>query len=461
MRPWSIAMTILFCAACSSGKPGGANQHDGGGSGSGSGTGTGTGSGSDDADARIGEIPDADEGSGSDDIDAGSGSGTDDIDAGPSGICSGGLGAWTGHDDVASSQSPPCGLTAKQVPQFVAIGFDDNEYSGLPGSNGMGGLTWATDLIRTRKNKDGTPARLSFYLTTIYIDVWESESPTYVKRAWHTAMTDGHEIGDHTINHNHGDAFDVATWHTEMQGCIDSITKPFDPNEVNYDPDKTKGIGANKSKVYGFRTPFLEYEDNTLTAEQQIGFRYDCSIEDGWQEEQDGTDYTWPYTLDHGSAGHDVLVGWGSKKPLTPHPGLWEMSVHPVIVPPDDKCAQYGVPTGFRDRMHAKASWFDVDSGKITGFDYNLWVSFQMTKAEFLATMKYTFDLRYNGNRAPFMFGAHTGIYNSKYTAATGSTVDERQQAMQEFLDYVLSKSDARVRSNEEILEWVRNPVPL
>jgi hypothetical protein len=126
------------------------------------------------------------------------------------------------------------------------------------------------------------------------------------------------------------------------------------------------------------------------------------------------------------------------------------MPVHPVIVPPE-----------LRATMAQRQSWFDVEGGKITGFDYNLWVQFSMTKAEFLATMKYTLDLRLAGNRAPMMIGAHSDVYSSKYTAATGSTAEERQQAIEEVNDYATSKAAVGVTSNKEILQWVRNPVPL
>jgi hypothetical protein len=385
----------------------------------------------------------------------------------------GGLGPWTGHDNVPWSQSPPFGLAVNRVPQFVAIGFDDNGYSGLDGSAGTGGFTWSTDLARTRHNPagaghagsyDGAPVKFSYYLTTYYISIWGSESPTFVKRAWHQALLDGHDMGDHTQTHSHGAAFSQAQWADEIQQCIDWVTKPFDPAEVNFSPDNNKGAGVPANILYGYRTPFLEYNDKTFTVLSQKHFYYDTSVEEGWQEDIDGKNMPWPFTLDHGSPGNELLVSWNLDPPkehMNNHPGLWELSPHPFIVPPDDQCAHYGISYSLRNKMHDVASWFDVESGKITGLDYNLWVQFKTTKAEFLAIWKYTLDQRLAGNRAPFTIGAHTDIYSSKYTAAPNATAEERQQAIQEFVDYALSKPQVRVVSNKQILDWVRNPVPL
>jgi len=378
-----------------------------------------------------------------------------------------GLGPWTGNDNVPASQSPPGDLPIHEVPMFVSMGWDDNAYSGLDGSGGTGAMTWASEMIAARTNPpgnenlgsyDGTPIKMSFYLTSIYAAMWMSESPTYVKRAWNRAFVDGNEIGNHTHNHAHGSAYTAQQWQTQVTTCMDWLSKPFDPNESNVSPDTSKGAGIPVEELYGFRTPFLEYNDHTFSVVKARGFWYDCSIEDGFQPDHDGSNFHWPYTLDSGSPGHDLLVEWGLKEPISNHPGLWELPVHPVIVPPDEKCAEYGVPSGLRAKLHAVQSWFDVESGKITGFDYNLWVSFQMTKAEFLATLKYTLDLRLEGNRAPFMFGTHTDYYSSKYTAANRSTHAERREAIEEFLDYALTKDAVRVVSNKQILDWVRNP---
>ncbi len=334
-------------------------------------------------------------------------------------------------------------------------------------------MSWSTGFLRGLVNPagkgntgtfDGTPVRVSYYLTSTYISTWVSESPTFVKRAWRQALEDGHEIGNHTERHEHGAQFKLDEWSTEIATANDWLTKPFDAEESEGTPDASKGIGADREQLFGFRTPFLEYNDATLQAVLDAGLLYDCSIEEGWHWEQDGTNYNWPYTLDNGSPGHELLVEWdetGAKLPITPKPGLWEMPVYPLIVPPDSAAADYGVAPGLRAKIQAVISWFDIDGGKITGFDYNLWVSAALTKAEFLATLKYSFDVRLEGNRAPFMFGAHTDYYSDKYTAPQNSTAQERREAIEEFVTYVLTKPEVRVVSTKQILDWIRTPVAL
>ena len=351
---------------------------------------------------------------------------------------------------------------------FVSLGWDDNAYSGLQGSAGDGAMSWAVSMLGARKNPqgngnagtfDGDPLTNSFYMTSVYVSDWMAESPTYVKKSWRNAYDAGHEVGVHTHSHSHGSKFSSAEWDGEIQTCMDWLTKPYDPNENM--PDANKGIGIPSAELHGFRTPFLEYNNAGLGSISGNGFRYDCSIEEGWQPEHDGTNFFWPFTLDGGSPGHDVLVSWELKEPISAHPGLWELPVHPVIVPPDSACAQYGIPTGLRAKLKGLHSWFDADGGKITGFDYNLWVLFKMTKDEVVATLKYTLDQRLAGNRAPFLFGTHTDYYSSKYTGAKASTPAERREAIEAFLDYALKKSEVRVVSSTKVLDWVRNPVKL
>lgn len=374
-------------------------------------------------------------------------------------------------DNMPASFSPPAGLQPQEVPMFVTIGFDDNGRSGLAGSGATGAMTWITDFMRNKTNPigsnnpntfDGTHTRVSFFNTATYVSQQYSESPTLVKRSWRTAYDDGHEIGNHTHNHDHGSNFTLAQWKTEINSTFDWLTKPYDANESVIAPDASKGIGVPASEIYGFRTPFLEYNNETMQALYDLGYLYDCSIEDGWEGNQDGTNYRWPYTLDNGSPGHDYLFSIGSKGfNVGQYPGMWEMPVHPLVVPPDSMLAEYGLTRSVRTQVKSGIGWFDVNSGKMPNFDWNLFVQANVNKAEALAILKHTFKLRMEGNRAPLLIGAHTDYYSSSYTAATGTSTRERQEVIEEFLDYIANYQEVRVVTYKSIIEWMRNPTPL
>ncbi|HEY5951525.1 MAG TPA: polysaccharide deacetylase family protein [Kofleriaceae bacterium] len=357
-------------------------------------------------------------------------------DGGQPATCTGGLGEWTGKDNVLASQNPPCGLSPDQVTQFVSIGFDDNSQ--------VDGLTWAVDMLKNR-------GKATFFLTSTYMQA----------AAWKAAYMAGHEIGNHTVTHATDRNVGLPRWLQEMNDCNAYITGQ---------------VGVPAAEVIGFRTPFLKYDNDTLTAVQQVGFRYDTSIEEGyeWDDKanngnggpQDGTNFFWPYTLDNRSPGHSVQVEWGEGLvEIEPHAGLWELPVYSVVVPPDAKCQAYGVEPGLRARLKQRQTWFDVEGGLITGFDYNLWAStsvggFQMTKAEFVATLKYTLDQRLAGNRSPFLFGAHTDYYVASWNANAVGTPSEtdRRAAIEEFLDYAKTKQEVEITSYNRVLEYVRNP---
>jgi peptidoglycan/xylan/chitin deacetylase (PgdA/CDA1 family) len=362
------------------------------------------------------------------------------VDAGPdapAGMCD--LGPWTGKDKLAPSTSPPCGLMPAQVPMFVSIGWDDN--------GNAEGMNWAVDMLKARS---GTG---SFYMTS------GQGGNRLVVEAWRNARANGHEIGNHTDGHFDGKAYTAADWERELTTCNTFLT--------------TTQFVVPKGDILGFRSPFLSYNDAMLATVQKLGFQYDCSIEEGLQPDADGTNYYWPYTLDNRSPGHTVLATrtGSTRMEIEPHPGLWELPVYAVIVPPDSECPKYGVPAGLRAKLAALQTWFaggqGPTEGKITGFDYNLWVKadsggFALSKAELVATLKYSLDLRLKGNRAPFLFGAHTGFYlNSWNSNAPGApTADERRAAIEEFLDYARSKPEVRITSARAVLEWMRNPRP-
>lgn len=367
--------------------------------------------------------------------------------------------------------SPPAGLAAEQVPLFVVIGSDDNGASGLAGSGAAGGMHFLTGLFAGRRNPagsgniatfDGAPAHFSFYVNTYYLTPGEATSaygaaghdePVWVKRAWREAVDAGHEIGVHTHSHPHGREFSAAQWEDEMRLCIDILARPWADDETPEAPRPDSGLGLARSDLPGFRTPYLEYGDSTMTAAQSMGFRYDCSLEEGTQSDQDGRNFAWPYRLDRGSPGNPAI---GS------HPGLWEIPVYVFIVPPDEACARLGVAPGLRAALKARHDYFDVGAGKVTGMDWNLWCEYSMTPAEFLATITYTLELRLAGNRAPLTIGIHSELYSDRQdTGECRTPVAERRAALTALVEALFRRDAVRVVSARELVSWLEHPAPL
>lgn len=374
--------------------------------------------------------------------------------------------------NVPASQDPPGGLSPEEVPVFVVIGFDDNGYSGYEGSRSVGGFKFVIDLFNSRTNPegngnartfDGAPCHFSYYVNGMYISDSDKaeDNAVYVKRAWKAALDTGHEIASHTYHHWHGGEFTVKDWIDDLKMNDAMIAKPFDPEESPDALDNKKGIGVDPSTVIGFRSPFLEYNNNTFIALSKMGFVYDCSLQEGFAESHDGTNFYWPYTLDTGSEGDRISAEWFDRTPIDNYPGLWEIPTYAVIVPPDEKCSEYGVEPGFRDRMYETRDYFDVNDGKITGFDWNLFIEFKMSKEEVLACLKYSLDLRLEGNRSPFTFGTHSDVYADKYGKTPRTTYIDRQEVMSEFIDYALTKPEVRIVSAKELLDWILDPVAL
>jgi hypothetical protein len=364
------------------------------------------------------------------------------------------LGGYSYTDNVPPSQNPPASFSPSQVPQFVVLGFDDNKY--------QDGVEWAAGLLRNRINPKGSgnpatydsmPARAGFYVMAL---------PAYdnpmLKSALYNLFLDGNELGDHTLNHLNGvdSNFTVAAWAAEIAPClallIDSLSIP-------------------SKDIWGFRSPYLAYNNNGFTAMKNSGFVYDCSIEEGEDTAINGTNYFWPYTLDNGSPGATYSAGIGSHEAVdASHKGLWELPSYLVIAPPDSECPKYGIASGLRHRLYNNLiasnadSSFDTTNGKITGLDYNIWYDFNATADEFVAILKYTLDLRMKGNRAPFICGAHTDFYSIQYVSdpkGCNTTYLDRRAAMASFLDYALAKPEVRMIPPREIIRWMRNPVAL
>ncbi|WP_157772261.1 polysaccharide deacetylase family protein [Lacunisphaera limnophila] len=333
-----------------------------------------------------------------------------------------------------ASAQPPGGLAAAAAPQFVLLGFDDN-----PQTEPM---TWFVDHVQALRNPagrgtaatfDGAPVRAIFFSNGKY---WNDRTLISIH---HQALSAGHEIANHTQNHEQGGEFTVAKWRAEMAACEATFAET--------------GIPAHG--VVGFRTPFLAYNAATfeaLAAEAQL---YDSSIEEGDQPGQDGTNFFWPYTLDAGSPGNAHSFPADSPKHVGSHPGLWEIPLHVFMIPADDECAAHGIKPGLRARIGAAlkesyGSGSGEPTDKISGLDWNVLEAAKCDGPEFLAILKHTLDLRLAGNRAPFMVGGHTALYPADKP--------DRRKAIEDFIAYALTKPEVRFVTGVKLLEWLRAP---
>jgi peptidoglycan/xylan/chitin deacetylase (PgdA/CDA1 family) len=363
----------------------------------------------------------------------------------------------TCYDYRIGSSLPPEGLDAKDTPQFLVLGFDDNTRSE--------GINWILDLFKGKKNRDGSDIKTSFYLNTIGLKDEIEDNPQNLQLAMKKIVSEGHEIGNHTDNHNPqlmGESYEAFSrridnlnydqWKIRIDTATDDI--------VNY-------LGVDRSNIKGFRTPYLMYNSASMTIIKEENFLYDCSIEDGYAPEMDGTNFRWPYQLDGGSAGHNE--NWRGKQENSqyielPHlQGLWELPSYPLMIPKDSECADYGIQAGLWDRLVMRIPYLKDLEHKMTGLDYNLWSEGALNKEEVLGILKYNLDLRLKGNHAPFMIGTHSQYYTKEWADnnAPNADVTSMREALSEFINYALSKDSVRITTGENIIKWCQNPQPI
>ena len=247
---------------------------------------------------------------------------------------------------------------------------------------------------------DGTPARATFY------------TPRPTRRppaAGRRPTTPASRPANHTVHHYHGALRDSGM--------------NFKPGRLDEGDPGLHRLPRRRRRRHEARGPrrlphaLPPVQRGPLPGAEDLGFQYDCSIEEGHQDDQDGTNYLWPYTLDSGSPGNATHP---NLTPIKTWPaGVWEMPAYRVIVPPDAEAQKYGVPSGLRAKlMHRARPGVAIGAGKITGLDYNLWYDYKLNKAEFVATRSTPLDQPARGNRAPMLFGMHSAIYAGRRRAA-------------------------------------------
>jgi len=231
----------------------------------------------------------------------------------------------------------------------------------------------------------------------------------YVTHEWNDywltkkLYAEGHEIADHSITHETTQAFkeaDIDRWTKEICG-MKKMLEIF--GQVRADD------------VKGFRAPYLQPGgDEMFEAMARCGMLYDTSMP---AAESDPP--MWPYTLNFKS-------NQACKIPPCPeneHKGLWEVPMvyyHDMQKPPS-VCAMV-------DACH--------DNG---------------TKQSAYDLLLNNFLRHYLTNRAPFPMFMHAGWF----------TVNPyRWEALNDFIDTVLSQPDVYFVTVSDVIDWIKNPVP-
>lgn len=248
--------------------------------------------------------------------------------------------------------------------------------------------------------------------------------------------------------------------------------------------DLAYGISVPKGNLFSFRAPRLEVNSGMHFALKELGYLYDCGQEEGYEYYVDGTNSLWPYTCDNGSPniswqrniGEDIFI---DSMPA----GLWQYPVNAMIVPKDIRpevwanhaiIARAEFAQGIGENPTDQDSIFWVNSsGKITGFDFNMFILWGMTKDNALKTLKYNLDQHLKGNKAPIQIGCHTDYFTPMYDYATlmtelnkktyglcvvngWNTWKDRKAVFTEFVDYGLSKN-VHFKSGKETIDYIKS----
>lgn len=359
---------------------------------------------------------------------------------------------------------------------FIAAMFFAGSCSGgLENTSGTGGIKFILDYFDGKTNPDGSPCTVAFFLQANAGDdtaASQENTPTsdsylLVQRAWKDIEAAGHEIGCHTYSHMHSYNVD---WDKGGEYSL-LLTADEIKADIKHAMEVYKKAGLDTSKIVGFRAPFLEVDNTMLSVASDLGFQYDCSIEDGWEAYQfktqgdtdalTGRTMWWPYTFDNdlpatnwtgvvspSPAGAYTWANNPGRVASTKHAGFWEFSEIGLQVPGDDLAATYGFDPGLRKRIFLMCSWLCIPDR-----DYQIgsWSAF-----------RYFQDLNHDGVRDIMTTAGDPAVdlpvnsWDSEYTGAGQYFVTTTADATAETVDNYLFKNTNAERNPKmnDSMDW-------
>jgi hypothetical protein len=177
------------------------------------------------------------------------------------------------------------------------------------------------------------------------------------------AYQEGNEIGSHANCHFDGGKWTLSDWTTEFNQFWHLIFDVFSLNKI---PSRAKAYIFDKSKIVGFRAPYLSTDKEMYTALKTFGFKYDTSRDEA-------PDY------------------WPARNAV----GLWNFPLADLLI--------YG--TG-KKTLSMDYNFYVAQSGGVDD-PKNRSVYIQQMENTYLKW----FQDNYNGNRAPLNIGHHFWAY--------------------------------------------------
>jgi peptidoglycan/xylan/chitin deacetylase (PgdA/CDA1 family) len=318
-------------------------------------------------------------------------------------------GACLPPDCHCASTDPPGGLAPADIPQFVLLTYDDCvDANTQPIREALeAGLT----------NPDGRPIPATFFVSVV--NCWAGRATTdatFIQELY----LGGHEMASHTHSHQTGTGTTLEEWLIELDSTKDFLTQE---------------AGVLPAHVQGFRAPYVATNQAMFEALRQRGYTYDSSLLEqplfqfSMSTGQDR--YVWPHTFDHGTP---ISCGFfpSNDCPTEPVAGLWNVPLYYYTDPRGEDAPADSLYYGAFD-PGAPLSGGPLLAGE-----------------DLLAILRWNFEQRYEGNRAPI----------NLYLHASQLTEPERRETLRTFAQEILAKDDVWAITMTGLLEWMQAPVP-
>ncbi|KAJ8708394.1 hypothetical protein PYW07_010519 [Mythimna separata] len=252
-------------------------------------------------------------------------------------------------------------------------------------------------ILYGRKNSNGCPSGATFFVSHEYTD--------YV--LVNELYNHGYEIALNSISHRTPPDY----WATAN---YDVIKEEIADQRIQI----AHFANISTESVKGVRLPFLQLAGN---ASFQVMADYGLEYDSSWPTSAYRDPGLWPYTLDYASTQDCTM-------PPCPTASIPKPWVQPLVSWTDLQ----GLPCVMADSCHFTPDLEDEEA----------WYKFIVGN----------FERHYFSNRAPFGFHIHEWYLSSNPAV---------QAAFVRFMNLISNLPDAFVVNSSEVLEWVKNPVPV